>query len=1721
MPRKLNPADISVGTGRAQPKSVDASSFTNPTQGTDGLAAHIADPRDAHMAATIGIVDAGGFYTSDDVEGALQEIGAGATGFRQNGWFSAGVADFDTAASDAVLTITLAGSWVALLGAGSVDVSGDSIALPDNTTRWVYIDSAGVLTASAGVPNITTTENVIVGFFTTAGGAVTGKVDGRFFVRNDNRKIDYSVRASGAAADANSEACFFSLDAALLWVDTFNTSGVSQKTHLTIRGSHTLSSTVTLGTDNVVFQGEDGATFLSGATVAPMFDLNGQSGIEFHNITFSCAHAASTAIEDTSASLADLRVEKCVFAGTWVTVINLDSTVTDRAVISDTVAVASLNGIYIAQPQSCAIVRTQVTGVGGGVASGISLGDPTSTPTSINSLVDQCRVEAFDIGVYLRTLGSTVSSSTIVDCVTGAVFVDYGSLGISVTDNNIVGTNITQSGIGLRGSTTAGENTRQITVSNNKMLDLAGVGIGVRGYVTDSVLSGNTIDCYAGNATNPTANGIYIEGLGAEDVPTDIIVTNNAIRRCKKGVVVAGAADVRALGTLTVVNNANVTALDTVTIGSTILTAVVGAPAAGEFQIGGGANATATNLAAAINLPSNGLFDFTVHAVATANVVAVYAVEPGPSGDGIATVSSDPTGILALGPTLTGGEYHNIRNITITDNAIHHCAVGQAVLPSPQTVDGVGGVGVLLYFSQNCTVSGNNIHDIGILLTGGEVPFFPPGAGVYSNGIIVWNSSAANVTGNNIYNVTGNGGGYAQGVMTVLQNTSTEPTFAFVSEDIHFDGNLIEWQRSGDALTLLALPGVSGVVLALDDVFEDANAALVVRGITVDGNTIRNTLVAAFTGLASSSTAVASCSNVSIRGNKISPFSGGGVVFLSSDTDIREFTITDNVMKVEHTYDGTPAPYMDLSGIYLETLAGGAVSNIEQVTISNNTIFASQSAINLIATGEGSNITITGNTLRMAGDGTAPNYARAIRMNLGTEGTKGTSINDITITGNVLEGGDGVRINSAFGVLVENVIVTGNTFNGTDNDTDPTPAFPDGFYAAFSLNVEEPVGPGLPIGDILRNVVISGNTFSNTQREAIAVTKGDTVAVRYVHGVNITNNTLDLCALGSLITPDVSSAILVNVLSTTSLDIVSDINVVGNTFTNTKVYNDADAGLNVAALVGISSTTAVLGGLRVSGNNFTKCETVTNNAATCVSGSIVVFSIFGLTTLDFSDNKFVNPLSHATSSGSAAIAGVLAVYCPLTIANVIVANNQASLFDFQATSSAGDANPDVIFVSASVNLQDVSVQGNTFFSGTCDATATGVEYPGLVFLSGTTSLVSAQVSNNTFYSTTLVYAGAVNGAVVHVGSNTITRGVSILDNVLTETSAGGNPQDGLRVRTPTSVDTLVSGNNLRLGTGVLGRGILVENQGAGVSHTRVNVSNNTVSGFNETIAVLDGNLNTVVVSGNTVDTALGGTPKGVWLSGDDVGGLVVSNNNIDSTNQGVFVDGGGTGALTEITIVNNMLLGTLQEAIWVSGSDGPLRRLNVSGNTVADSCTYGIRLSNAANALDRQFYDVVVQGNNLNDPTIVGISLLGSSTNPGSYVDIRGVTVSGNVINALSGSLTGISVSNLGNETISSLTCTGNVLRLGNTSVGVNIDGNGTSANLVFQGNAVTGLNAGDNAVQGMAGLDPGRVIVMGNTSDASGGGLTWRTWYAALWSVPGTEINSPDTTDVDAWNWY
>lgn len=95
---------------------------------------------------------------------------------------------------------------------------------------------------------------------------------------------------------------------------------------------------------------------------------------------------------------------------------------------------------------------------------------------------------------------------------------------------------------------------------------------------------------------------------------------------------------------------------DIAEVGGTNLTAVANGttPAPGEFELGTDTATTATNLAAAINDPVNGLTGLVLASV-VGSVVTIRALSDGVAGNTITISSTVPLVIVPSGPTLTGG----------------------------------------------------------------------------------------------------------------------------------------------------------------------------------------------------------------------------------------------------------------------------------------------------------------------------------------------------------------------------------------------------------------------------------------------------------------------------------------------------------------------------------------------------------------------------------------------------------------------------------------------------------------------------------------------------------------------------------------------------------------------------------------------------------------------------------------------------------------------------------------------------------------------------------------------------------------------------------------------------------------------------------------------------------------------------------------------------------
>lgn len=163
-----------------------------------------------------------------------------------------------------------------------------------------------------------------------------------------------------------------------------------------------------------------------------------------------------------------------------------------------------------------------------------------------------------------------------------------------------------------------------------------------------AVVAGHLIDIEYVNTDTANDNLIVL------DEPTVYDGTPPSFKRTDFVYLEVWLAEVRAspkaTGTFIVVSPLATLPGDTVTVDATVLTAVAAAPAVNEFLIGGGAGATAANLAAAI-----ATFVPTVTVQVLGNVVTVIAAAPGSAGNLISLASSAAAAITPSGAFLTGG----------------------------------------------------------------------------------------------------------------------------------------------------------------------------------------------------------------------------------------------------------------------------------------------------------------------------------------------------------------------------------------------------------------------------------------------------------------------------------------------------------------------------------------------------------------------------------------------------------------------------------------------------------------------------------------------------------------------------------------------------------------------------------------------------------------------------------------------------------------------------------------------------------------------------------------------------------------------------------------------------------------------------------------------------------------------------------------------------------
>lgn len=451
MPRNVDPNTIGVGAGRVSNGTVEDSSLRYPERDTDPLRVHIHDPVRAHMASTIGIVDAAGCYTSDEVEGALEEICTGAGAGRLNGLIAGGT--FVEAIPGGDLTLTLVAGTTILINAHTFDAGGLTVTLPDAAVDYfIYFDtlsSSGTyetLQFTVGTPpEVETTlgvEQVMIAKVSCDGaGNTTVYQDARFFVRNLDRKVQYSSR-QGEDVDAWSEGCFATLDAAMFWMQYYspNLAGEEQKGTILVRGKHTLSDTLTIPTSGIIFQGgapADAAQIaLSANTGRTLIDLNGNNSIHFKNIEFisETPHSNTNIAIRSSAGADDIVFDQCKWSSSagntvWQSCVMLTGGSTQEGLlVKDCDFADAFNGITIDAPVKSVIEGSNFT-PGTAVAASpatvhaiifLMSGD---SPAEFNS-IKSCTFDRWMTGILSQGFfhRSVIESCQFKDCGTGPAY---------------------------------------------------------------------------------------------------------------------------------------------------------------------------------------------------------------------------------------------------------------------------------------------------------------------------------------------------------------------------------------------------------------------------------------------------------------------------------------------------------------------------------------------------------------------------------------------------------------------------------------------------------------------------------------------------------------------------------------------------------------------------------------------------------------------------------------------------------------------------------------------------------------------------------------------------------------------------------------------------------------------------------------------------------------------------------------------------------------------------------------------------------------------------------------------------------------------------------------------------------------------------------------------------------------------------------------------------
>lgn len=1069
MPQTKNPGLISSGPGTIPPKAVGDVSLKNPNRDVETLNGHRLDPRRAHMATAIAIVDAGGFFASDNVEGALQEVVGGVSAGRSNGLTSGGTW------TSAGRIVTLDIPTTIVLNGAFASYGGTQVTLPAPAGTYnVYIaSSTGVLTASNVLPSLVL-EPIWIAEITHDGTNVVSSIDARFFVANIDRKLDYTVRSDNPLDADNevSEACFISLEAAFFWFEKYGGSSEKKNT-LIVRGTHALTSTLAVPVDNITVRGEGGAQIVFGpATDLHVFDLGTTSGFTIENIEFVCDAGTGLSIPFySSGTTSELTVKNCTFSSgseAWLTVASLG--LNGQNIVENCIATTESSGFNLnLAGGSLFLSQLDLTGTATAMTSSSGIRVSPDNTQNITMVVSDCTVRNYHTGVNDLSGGGLgfIDGFTIENCVISEVVQGViSSTGTSFAKvvNTLVTTDAT---VGLYGVYLSGD---KALVSGCSFVSPRDPTTYVNTQIPSAVrLIGSdcrVIGCYAENfvnttgrgaAVNSVGNGLTVEGchfLNSQILGFDlaiagrsrISITNN--RMYGDGFAALTRSVVEIFGPDEVVISGNT--INCNTSGATGMGYTYGVFISGGAQTiynaltltGTSHNVVVSNntitapITAGIGI-ATGVDGYVLQGNSVDGYLSADPLDPTAYGIRIASSGSPSKDGRISGNRLTRCKYgvvvegtssNPVLNLGISDNTISFCAVSLALA---DTFFGRGAAGIAAEYCQGLVVSNNTLRNIGEIIDDSGSYGFPGVAATSSNGILIWNSPDTIITGNSITSPTSSNGGEIHGIRYEHFLVGAASSF----ENVGVLGNSFDFTSTGRGTD----NGISGVEVRVEGAVGAVHALV---GLTVSNNQVysvsKNILDR---GIDVAVEDYASLSSVLIEGNTVRNYTLSGisnrVTFLDSFLDGTSIVGNSVYGGKDTTADA------DSGGVLLDTSTAGTyiyganISNNSLDDMGPNGILVKYGPVAVgPATGIVQGLSITGNMI----DSVVSDSGDASAIYLYT---LGAPISNVDIVGNqIYQGISAPSYVPKYGVLIfgegevtqlYRIGITGNKITSTDN----------------------------------------------------------------------------------------------------------------------------------------------------------------------------------------------------------------------------------------------------------------------------------------------------------------------------------------------------------------------------------------------------------------------------------------------------------------------------------------------------------------------------------------------------------------------------------------------------------------------------------------------------------------------------------------------------------------